>query len=74
MSRLEIKSLFRLPSGRYLPCGLNIWQQLWWRFMPGTVINVRWPSGEIVVDHNDPRWHDIGGAVWVNLGQNLQSR
>ena len=47
MSKLEIKSLFQLPSGRHLPCGLNIVQQLWWRFVPGVVINVQWPVGEI---------------------------
>lgn len=64
----EVKSLFRLPSGRYLPCGLSIWQRLWWRFVPGVIINVRWPSGEIIVDHNHPLWQDMGGAVWVNLG------
>lgn len=36
--------------------------------MPGTTIKVKWPSGNIVVDHNDPRWQDMGGAVWVDLG------
>jgi hypothetical protein len=46
----------------------QIWQRLWWRFVPGEVINVRWPAGNIVVDHNDPRWQDMGGAVWVDLG------
>ena len=66
--KLEIKGLFQLPSGQYMPCGLNIWQKLWWHFVPGEVINVRWPSGNIVVDHNDPRWCDWGGAVWVDLG------
>lgn len=40
---------------------------LWWRFMPGTEIKVRWPVGKITVDHNDPRWVDLGGAVWVEL-------
>lgn len=68
MAKWEIKNLFRLPSGRYLPCGLNIWQKLWWRFVPGPVISVQWPAGNIVVDHEDPRWVDIGGAVWVDLG------
>lgn len=68
MAKWEVKNLFQLPSGRYLPCGLNIWQQLWWRFMPGPVISVRWPRGNIVVNDEDPRWVDWGGAVWVNLG------
>lgn len=43
-------------------------RDLWWRYMTGTIINVRWPTGNIVVDHNDPRWVDMGGAVWVDLG------
>ena len=36
--------------------------------MPGKMFKVPWPSGRIVVDHNDPRWQDMGGAVWVDLG------
>ena len=68
MSKSEIYGLFRWKSGNYIPYGLNLWQKLWWRFMPGEVINVRWPTGNIVVDHNDPRWCDWGGAVWVDLG------
>jgi hypothetical protein len=68
MSKSEIKGLFRFPSGRYMPCGLNIWQKFWWRFVPGEVINVCWPSGNIVVNDQDPRWEDMGGAVWVDLG------
>lgn len=67
MSKLEIKNLFQLPSGQYLPCGLNLYQKLWWRFVPGVVINVRWPKGKITVDHNDPRWADLGGAVWIEF-------
>lgn len=47
--------------------GLKFFEKLWWRFMPGPVIKVRWPRGEIVVDHNDPRWFDCGGAVWVKF-------
>lgn len=64
----EVKGLFRIPSERYLPCGLNFWQKLWWRFMPGVVINVKWPVGDIIVDHHHPLWQDMGGAVWVKLG------
>ncbi len=67
MAKWEVHSLFQLPSGNYLPCGLNIWQQLWWRFVPGVVINVQWPKGPLIVDHNDPRWVDLGGAVWVQI-------
>lgn len=43
-------------------------ESLWWRFMPGTIIKVNWPTGNIVVDHNDSRWCDLGGSVWVDLG------
>lgn len=70
MSKLEINGIFKF-SGKhgdhYMPYGLNIKDKLWWRFVPGVVINVRWPRGKIVVDHNDPRWCDLGGAVWVEL-------
>jgi hypothetical protein len=52
MSNSEIKGLFFLPSGRYIPMGLNILQKLWWRFMPGVVINVKWPKGWVVL-HED---------------------
>lgn len=65
MSKWEINGLFRLPSGRYLPCGLNIVQKLWWWLVPGVVINVRWPVGNITVDDSDPRWD------W-SLGSTLQ--
>lgn len=66
--KLEIKKLFEFRPGRYLPCGLNLRQKIWWRFMPGVVLNLRWPAGNIVVNDQDPRWADIGGAVWVDLG------
>jgi hypothetical protein len=61
MSKLEVKKLFEFRRGRYLPCGLNIKEQLWWRFMPGVVINVKWPKGEIKVGpgHRDG-WSGIG--------------
>ena len=36
--------------------------------MPGVVVNVKWPVGNIVVNDQDPRWVDLGGAVWVDLG------
>lgn len=59
--KYEIKSMFRLPSGRYIPCGLNIIEQLWWRFMPGVVINVKWPKGQVRVgpSHRDG-WSGVG--------------
>ena len=65
MSKWGINGLYQIPSGRYLPCGLNIIHQLWWRFVPGVIINVRWPVGNITVDDTDPRWD------W-SLGSTLQ--
>jgi len=61
MSKLEIKRLFFLPSGRCVPCGLNIKQQIWWRFMPGTTVSVRWPVGQIRVgpSHREG-WSGVG--------------
>lgn len=63
MSKLEIKALFELRPGRYLPCGLNIFQKAWWYLVPGVVINVPWPAGEIVVNDEDPRWDWTMGAT-----------
>lgn len=61
MSKLEIKKLFEIRRGRYLPCGLNFIDQLWWRFMPGVVINVAWPKGLVKVGpgHRDG-WSGYG--------------
>jgi hypothetical protein len=67
MSKMEIKKLLIWPRGSYVVCGLNLKEKLWWRFVPGVVINVKWPKGPLVVDHNDPRWVDLGGAVWVSI-------
>jgi hypothetical protein len=55
LSKLEIKKLFEFRKGRYLPCGLNIREKLWWRFVPGVVINVKWPKGQVKVgpSHRD---------------------
>lgn len=66
MAKWEVNGLFRMPSGRYLPCGLNIIHQIWWRFVPGVIFNVRWPVGEITIGEDDPRWD------W-SLGSSLQS-
>jgi hypothetical protein len=69
MAKWEVKNLFRLPSGRYLPCGLNIVQKLWWRFMPGVIINVKWPKGMIIAGPGpeDPLWFDYGGAAYIKF-------
>lgn len=47
---------------------LSFINRVWWKLMPGTIIKVKWPAGNIVVNHHDPRWRDMGGAVWVDLG------
>ncbi len=67
MSKSEIKSLFFWRQNYWIPCGLNFKDQLWWRFMPGVVINVRWPTGVIVAGPGpeDPLWYDLGGAAYV---------
>lgn len=54
--KLEIKKLFEFRKDEYLPCGLNICQQLWWRFMPGVVIKVKWPTGYATIDESMPQW------------------
>ena len=71
MSQKEIKGLY-FWKGRYnhcIPCGLNIKEKLWWRFMPGVVINVRWPKGMIIAGPGpeDPRWFDYGGAAYIKF-------
>ena len=35
---------------QWMPCQLSLVEKLWWRFMPGVVINVRWPRGWVVLD------------------------
>ena len=61
MSKWEINGLYQIPSGQHLPCGLNIVQKLWWRFMPGVVINVKWPKGQIKVGPSHKLgWNGIG--------------
>lgn len=51
MSKFEINGLF-FWKGKYLhwiPRGLNLYDKLWWRFVPGVVINVAWPRGWVVL-------------------------
>jgi hypothetical protein len=44
-----------------------VWTRIWWRFVGKIEVTVKWPTGDIVVDHNDPRWYDLGGAVWISF-------
>lgn len=47
---------------------LKKWRdRIYWRLVDYVEIDVKWPSGEIVVDHSDPRWTDLGGAVWIRF-------
>jgi hypothetical protein len=65
MSKSEIKGLFCWKNlnglSRWTPCGLNFYDKLWWRFMPGVIINVAWPKGPVKVgpSHRDG-WSGIG--------------
>lgn len=36
--------------------GAGFLNRLWWRLMPGVIIKVRWPVGEVVITEDDPRW------------------
>ena len=47
---------------------LKNWRdKIYWRLVDHVEVEVKWPIGPLVVDHNDPRWVDLGGAVWVQL-------
>ena len=71
MSISEIKGLFfwKEKYTYWMRCGLNIKDKLWWRFVPGVVINVKWPSGKIVAGPgpDDPLWYDVGGAAYITF-------
>ncbi len=62
----EIQGLFEIRNGHYLPCGLNIRERLWWRWVPGVIINVAWPKGNIVVTEDHPLWDwTIGPSKYI---------
>jgi len=69
MTSSEIKGFFYFGNVRWLPYRLSIKDKLWWRFVPGVVINVKWPSGKIVAGPGpgDPFWCDLGGANHVTF-------
>jgi hypothetical protein len=55
--KLEIKKLYFWRSrvtgqSMWMPAGLNIVEQLWWRFMPGVVVTVRWPIGWVSLEND----------------------
>ena len=57
------------------PVGMARWEihkrfgfvdAMWWRFMPGTEIKVRWPVGQVVIDEDMPQWDwTIGPSKYV---------
>ena len=34
----------------------KIIHRIWWKLIPGTIVKVKWPVGEITIDESDPRW------------------
>ena len=52
MSRLEIPGIYQWDR-HLIPCGLNLYQKLWWLLMPGTVIRVPWPGGMVIKEFAD---------------------
>ena len=63
MGKLEINGLYNWTGSytHWMPCGLNIREKLWWRFMPGVVINVAWPKGRIRVGPGHRQgWAGVG--------------
>ncbi len=32
---------------------LNVFNILWWKYMPGTIITVKWPNGPMIQEHMD---------------------
>ena len=45
MSKYEIKGMFFFYKDNWLPYGINIKDALWWCWMPGEMITVKWPAG-----------------------------
>ena len=70
MSKREIKGLFCWKNlnglSRWTPCGLNLYDKLWWRFMPGVVINVKWPVGQVKVDPA------LRHGIWSGYGPEVE--
>lgn len=63
MSKFEINGIFKFEGAHgthYMPHGLNLKDRLWWRYMPGDVINVAWPRGTIVVGPGSRQWSGNG--------------
>ena len=48
----KTKDLFFFKRNQWMCGQLGFWQRLWWLFVPGVVINVRWPRGWVVLWEN----------------------
>lgn len=45
---------------------LNIIENLWWKFVPGTTVRVKWPVGEVVIDESMQKWDwTIGPSRYI---------
>lgn len=57
---------YKCPIGK---SAIGLISRLWWRFIPGVTIKVRWPSGDITAGPgpSDPLWYDLGGAAYVKF-------
>jgi len=61
LSKFEIKGLYYIDKLKmHMPCGMNLWQKIWWIFRPGVVVNVKWPKGDVVVGPNSRSWSGMG--------------
>lgn len=71
MAKWEVKKLhfWRSPLDgnlQWMPAGLNIVEKLWWQFVPGEIINVRWPVGDVEINESMPQWDwTIGPSRYV---------
>ena len=64
MIKQQVRGLF-FWKGNYphcIPSGLKFIDKLWWRFMPGTIITVAWPKGQVKVGPS----HRLG---WAGIGE-----
>jgi hypothetical protein len=73
MSKYNIKGIFfwKEKYSHWIPCGLTINEKLWWRFVPGVVINVAWPDGPIIKEFIDPYKTD---EQWLSADPNVHYR
>lgn len=65
-TQVELNHVINIGLGRYVPEELTVWGKLWWRFVPGEVINVRWPKGDITITEDHPLWDwTIGPSMYI---------